>query len=102
MPSGESSPQISPSEAMNVTTCKHPIWRYLGVHHWGDYDADGVAIREQRHMCIDCGNQERDVPDGCVMIGHAPGECCSCDKNAALLAPEVQRRWIELTERGRS
>ena len=82
--------------------CTHPIWLYLGYEFWGNYNPEGVAVREQRHQCIDCGRQERDVPENAVMIGHAPGECPTCDKYAAIIPPEQRDRWIELTERRRT
>lgn len=72
--------------------CQHPIFEYMGVHFWGDN-----TEREQRHKCIDCGHEERDVPDGSVMLGHAPGECSTCDKFAAVLSEADRQRWIDLT-----
>lgn len=87
--------------ATRYELCKHPIFQYMGAHYWGDYNSDGAAVREQRHRCIDCGHEERDVPDGSVMVGHAPGECPVCDKFAELL-PEIEKaRWIQLTQKGR-
>lgn len=77
--------------------CPHAIWRYCGADYWGDYDETGNAIHEQRHQCIDCGREERDVPCGAVMVGHAPGECRVCDKAASSLSPEQRDRWINLT-----
>ncbi len=84
-----------------MADCAHPIWEYLGAEYWGDYDSDGAAIREQRHRCIDCGCEERDVPEGSVMIGHAPGECGACDRNAVALPVKQHDRWIKLTQRER-
>ena len=72
-------------------TCKCFIFEYLGARH----RADGTY--GQSHRCIDCGREENDVPEGSVMLGHAPGECDCCD-DAALAIPEDQRqRWIDLT-----
>ena len=71
--------------------CTHPIFEYMGGHN-----CNGERF-EQRHRCIDCGHEERDVPDGSVMVGHAPGECTVCDREAETIPPEQKARWIALT-----
>ena len=79
-----------------MSNCKHPIWKYMGAYYWvGDK-------YEQRHKCIDCGHEERDVPVGGVMIGHAPGECDVCDRGAEVIPAEQRARWAELTTEQRS
>jgi len=72
-------------------TCGHQIFAYMGADYWED------GKYEQRHRCIDCGHQELDVPSGAVMIGHAPGECDVCDRNAKILPGEQVERWKQLT-----
>jgi hypothetical protein len=82
--------------------CPHLIWEYMGADYWGTYDSDGAAVREQRHRCLDCGHEERDVPQDSVMVGHAPGECKVCDQNAGMLPAEQCDRWMKLTRDRRS
>lgn len=77
--------------------CQHPIFRYLGADRWfegGEY--------EQRHRCIDCAHEERGVPSGSVMVGHAPGECSECDRYALELPADQRERWIRLNEEQRT
>ena len=82
---------------INMTKCTHPIFRYMGGNIW-----NAAAGRlEQRHKCIDCGHEEKNVPDGAIMVGHAPGECGECDRFAALLPDEQRERWVRLTAEGR-
>ena len=74
--------------------CQHQIFSYMGGGYWcGEYG--------QRHKCIDCGHEEKDVPHGSVMIGHAPGECEVCDRHAKTLPPEQTERWKLLTAQRR-
>ena len=84
-----------------MSDCAHPIWRYLGSEYRGDRDERGRPQRTQRHVCIDCGMEQRDVPSGAVMIGHAPGECACCDSAASALSEEQRSRWIRLTKERR-
>lgn len=83
---------LTAAEAGGMTECKHPIWLYMGADYW-------VAgeDRQQRHKCIDCGHEERDVPDGAVLVGHRPGECRLCTTAAAMLSDEDRQRWLDLT-----
>lgn len=74
----------------NTDTCTHPLWRYMSC-----------GQLPQRHECFDCGKEAEYIPDGGVLIGHAPGECDVCDKTAELLPPEQKQRWIKLTQEGR-
>ena len=76
--------------------CTHPIFIYLGAHVW-----DEGGEREQRHRCADCGHVERNVPNGSVMVGHAPGECSVCDKHAEMIPSEQKARWIEMNAQQR-
>lgn len=90
----EPNPIIGPFT--EVETCAHPIFIYLGAGHRGP---DG--LREQRHRCVDCGHEERDVSEGSVMVGHAPGECSVCDKYAETIPSEQKARWIEMNAQQR-
>ena len=69
-----------------MTDCTHPIWQYLTC-----------GRLPQRHRCIDCGKEKEYVPDGAVMIGHAPGECDVCDRNSSIVSADQRERWITLT-----
>ncbi len=91
----EAKPKFSPLPQAAVT-CEHPIWEYLG----GDHPREGGGTG-QLHRCVDCLLEEQDVPEGSVMIGHAPGECDVCDRNARELPVADRRRWVELTEQRR-
>ena len=76
-----------------MAECLHPIFRYMGAPNW---NAEAERF-EQRHRCVDCGHEERGVPAGSVMIGHAPGECWVCDQTAATLPADQRERWINMT-----
>ena len=74
-----------------MADCKHPIWIYLSF-----------GQHPQRHKCVDCDEEAEYVPNGSVMIGHAPGECNTCDKYAAALPSKDKTRWIEMTNARRT
>ena len=81
-----------------MSKCSHPIFSYMGGDNW---NAEHERY-EQRHRCIDCVHEVRDVPGGSVMVGHAPGECGVCDRFAVLLPDELRNKWIQLTTERRA